>query len=408
MKQGLLVCFAAVLVTSVQAEELISEFNWGSDFRFRYESVDDSRNDKATAITVRGTLNVEIKNDKGLGFLVETEVVQGIGEYHDGHGKEHTEHAVIADPDTFELNRMYVSFSPAGETDTEVQVGRFNCNHANESIDRHLSNIGWRQNHRTYDGVNVDSKWAKNRIQASYLVNVNRVHGDNHPNPVRANWKLNGIGMQYDYRHSEAINLEGYLYHYVFDDVPRFSTRTLGAKLFGKLSASEEVDFLYNIDLATQEGIDQNPNKDDSYGYSSVAVGLGLPNFYNSSFTVHNETLDSNGQEAFITPLGSGHAFFGWADKFLNQPPTGIVDTNFKVAFSFQGISVRMRWHEFSSDSGGIDYGSEFDWALGGRINEKSSWILQAYHYTGGSDSNNYAYLSNDTDKVVAWVTYSL
>lgn len=76
-------------------------------------------------------------------------------------------------------------------------------------------------------------------------------------------------------------------------------------------------------------------------------------------------------QFAFATPLATLHKFNGFADVFLVTPPTGIedyyVDVTYKVhgidgPLSFlNGLLLKGRYHDFSSDVGSINYGEEFD-----------------------------------------------
>ena len=402
---GLLVTF---LATAVHSAGLIDEQEWGGALRIRYESVDDSLNEAARALTTRGTVFYKATSEQGFEFFAELEGVQGIGNYNDGGQNENTTHATIADPDGLELNRFYVAFSPIeGESNTVLKVGRFNCNHADEIVDRYLSNIGWRQNHRTYDGLNLDSTFGKSRLRTSVLFNVNRVFGEDNPIPTRANFDLRGFGLQYDLPVTETIGLEGYLYHFTFADIPRFSTQTIGVKLLGESPFTEQLNWTYKVDLAQQQGIDQNPNQDDKLGYQALSLGISYPSFANAKVSVNTEIFESNGTEAFITPLGSGHAYFGWADKFLNQPTIGINDVFFKFDMAFGDYALKLRWHTLTSDHSSIDYGTEFDWSVSGKLSEVMGWTVKGAVYTGDKDEANIAHFSRDTTKLWGWLSIS-
>ena len=391
--------------TSVLADAIFDSTDWGGSIRARVESVDDSLNERGTAWTLRGTTHFKGTNEKGFGFFAELEGVYGFGEYSDGGSNKNTTHATIADPDGLELNRFYVSFSPLdGDSNTSMKIGRFNCNHDDGIIDRYLSNIGWRQNHRTYDGANLESQWGKSKLRTSYIFNVNRVFGEGNPNPVRANFDVNGIGIQADHAYSQEVNLEAYLYHFVFEDLPRFSTRTVGGKVFGESPLSENLNIVYKLDIATQEGVDENPNR-ARFSYIATTIGIRVPEFFNSKFAFNTETFESNGQEAFITPLGSGHAFFGWADKFLTQPQTGIRDFFLTWDMNVRELGIKFRWHSLASDAGAIDYGSEFDWSVSGKLRENLSWTVKGAIYEGDNNAANRSDLRRDTSKFWAWVS---
>ncbi len=73
------------------------------------------------------------------------------------------------------------------------------------------------------------------------------------------------------------------------------------------------------------------------------------------------ELLEGNSVQAFQTPLGTLHAFQGWADKFLATPSDGIEDLYFSFATKIRGTNVSLIYHRFNPEAGGPDYGSEWD-----------------------------------------------
>ena len=64
---------------------------------------------------------------------------------------------------------------------------------------------------------------------------------------------------------------------------------------------------------------------------------------------------------AFRTPLATLHAFQGWADLFLATPNAGIDDLFFNVKFGIEKWQLQAIYHDFSSESGSTDYGTEID-----------------------------------------------
>ena len=72
-------------------------------------------------------------------------------------------------------------------------------------------------------------------------------------------------------------------------------------------------------------------------------------------------------------PSGSAtlHKFNGFADKFLGTPVNGLedfyIDVTYKVKNApgqlaiFNGLLLKAQYHDFSSEEGSIDYGTEFD-----------------------------------------------
>ena len=90
------------------------------DSRTRYEAVRQDGVDDADALTTRLRLGWRSPTVSGFTFLVEGEAVQGIvDDFNDTiHGPP--TRAVVADPDTVELNRLQVAWT--GIPDTEVTV----------------------------------------------------------------------------------------------------------------------------------------------------------------------------------------------------------------------------------------------------------------------------------------------
>jgi hypothetical protein len=79
---------------------------------------------------------------------------------------------------------------------------------------------------------------------------------------------------------------------------------------------------------------------------------------------INYELLEGNGVSAFQTPLGTNHAFQGWADRFLITPADGIEDLYGTLSASVLGANFMLVYHEFSADNHDYDYGSEWDAVL--------------------------------------------
>jgi hypothetical protein len=111
----------------------------------------------------------------------------------------------------------------------------------------------------------------------------------------------------------------------------------------------------------------------------------------------YEELGSDDGVAAFQTPLATLHAFNGWADIFLTTPATGLRDYYAGVSGELpgtKGISAAVVYHEFDSDFGGIDYGSEWDASLGTKFGKVGMLIKYANYNAKG--------LGVDTEKV--WI----
>jgi len=70
----------------------------------------------------------------------------------------------------------------------------------------------------------------------------------------------------------------------------------------------------------------------------------------------------NGGNAAFSTPLATLHGQNGWADMFLGTPDDGLVDVNGMIGYKSKGFGVaKVIYHDFSSDRGSTDYGTETD-----------------------------------------------
>ena len=60
-------------------------------------------------------------------------------------------------------------------------------------------------------------------------------------------------------------------------------------------------------------------------------------------------------------PLGTRHPFQGWADQFVSTPQQGIRDTYVSGTADIAKAKILAAFHTFKSDTGGVDFGNEFD-----------------------------------------------
>ena len=65
--------------------------------------------------------------------------------------------------------------------------------------------------------------------------------------------------------------------------------------------------------------------------------------------------------ESFQTPLGTNHAFQGFADRFLVTPGDGIRDIFATINAKVAGAQFSTGYHVFNADRDGYRYGTEWD-----------------------------------------------
>ncbi|MGB1092569.1 MAG: hypothetical protein ACPGYX_10615, partial [Oceanobacter sp.] len=114
------------------------------------------------------------------------------------------------------------------------------------------------------------------------------------------------------------------------------------------------------------------------------------------------ETLGSDdGAYSFQTPLATKHAFNGWADMFLATPASGLQDTYVKAVTKVAGVKLLGMYHDYSSDEGGIDFGSEINLLAAYKIDKNFTVGAKMAKYSAGDDDSGKV----DTDKLWVWAS---
>ena len=88
--------------------------------------------------------------------------------------------------------------------------------------------------------------------------------------------------------------------------------------------------------------------------------------------------VSDGGVYGFATPLGTLHAFNGWADMFLNTPTQGLRDAYLNVSGALWGGSWTAVYHDYRADRGTPNVDD-----LGAELNLQYTRAF-ASHYTLG------------------------
>lgn len=325
----------------------------GLDLRYRYEYVDQDGIDKsAGASTLRTRINFATAPYRGFGAFVEADDVTVIGSerYNNATGlpSAKTQYPVVADPEGTEINQAWLSY--AGLDATTLKFGRQRIIYDNA---RFIGNVGWRQNEQTYDGFSLsNSSLADTTLNYAYVYNVNRIFGEDSPNGD-LDTKAHFVNLAYD--GFDLVKITGYGYFLDLEDAPVASSKTLGLRLTGAPTLSEGTSLSYALEYARQSDYEDGSNIGADYWLAELGLNLGGLQLLGGY-----ELLGAD-DSAFSTPLATGHAFNGWADKFLNTPPNGLEDLYLQLGGTLAGFKLQAVYHDFSADQGGADYGSELD-----------------------------------------------
>jgi len=334
------------------------------DMRFRVETADqDTFAEDATSVTVRTRAGANLEW-KGFSFLAEAEGTFHIDDdFNDTIASDGVEpFPVIADPESFELNRLQVGYKGKN---LGVTIGRQRIIHEDA---RFVGNVGWRQNEQTYDAIRGQGKIGPVELDNSYVISQRTIFGSESPNSsFDGDFVFNKIALPLD-----NVRIVAFRYDLDYDDRIAFSSETYGGTVTATLPAGG-VKFGLKGSYATQS--DTGGNTTD---YSAdYYLAEGSVTFAGFTLRGQREVLGSDdGIQAFQTPLATAHKFNGYADLFLVTPATGLQDTNVRLSKKFKfdglpsGVNVQLTYHDFQSDFGDLDYGTEIDAVVSFKIKD--------------------------------------
>lgn len=357
-----------------QASDLLSAITEGTtkfNFRYRYEFVDQENfDDDAGSSTLLSRLSWQSKPLSGLQFGVEADYVSVIGsERYNSTENGQTRYPVVADPEGFDLNQAYIRWRADNYA---ITAGRQRIVFEDQ---RFIGGVAWRQNEQTYDGLRATlTPTEKLTLDYSYVANVNRIFGPNDGGQP-ADWESNSHILHATLKPAEGHSLRAFAYLLDFENdngVPN-STSTYGIGYNGNIGPLK-----LQANIATQSDYADSP-----LSYDADFLGLNIDyKLKPITLTAGYELLGSDdGVAAFRTPLATLHKFQGWADRFLNTPATGIKDLYFGAAGAIGPVKLAARWHDFSADEGGADYGTELNLIANYPVNKHVSMQLKFADY---------------------------
>ena len=310
-------------------EDALNFYHYGKegaikfDLTYRYENVnqDNAVNAKGEVLPLARQPQTANANTARLrlGFLTpEWNKLQAYAEYEGNLAMQddynslrnfNTPYSVVADPDKSELNQLWLSYK--GIPDTIIKGGRQRIKFDD---DRFIGNVGWRQMEMTYDSVlmthNNQTLFGLT-VNAGYIGNVQTITStqENIEAPI----------LNLNYKVGDWGNLIGYGYWLDYTEMENYekSSQTFGGRFIGESPVfAEHYSLLYTAEFSNQQ----------NYGHGITAYNTDRINVmggfkaYNISLQGAMEQLDGHGlNKTFDTPLGTNHAFQGWADLFYKH-----------------------------------------------------------------------------------------
>ncbi|WP_317933454.1 alginate export family protein [Halioxenophilus sp. WMMB6] len=361
------------------------------DLRLRFESVEeDNAVDDAEALTLRTRIGFKSGEASGFSLLAEFEdsrPVFGVDDYTVGPTGFHLgEYSVIADPQTTELDQALVQYKAGGVT---AKVGRQVI-----TLDGHrfVGHVGWRQDRQTFDAATVTYNPTEElSLFAGYIGQRNRIFAE------AADIDSEDFLFNASYK-TPVGKVVGYYYSLGTDDSDT-DINTLGASFSGTAKVSDSLSVLYALEFATQELDGGGADADADYLLVEAGVKASIV-----TAKLGYEVLGSDdGAYGFATPLATLHKFNGWADKFLNTPAVGIVDTYISVDVKAGPGSVTAVYHTFDADEASAtldELGTELDLQYAFKFGKGYSAGVKYAQYSADD-------FSVDTDKFWLWASKS-
>lgn len=401
MKKLSLLAATALVAASTSAnaaeatslEDALMNGDASLSLRYRFENLDSDKSThtkESDASTLRTRLGYTTGTYKDLAATIEFENVTVIGDDHYNDGKNgRTERPEIADAAGTELNQFYIDYT--GIQDTLVRVGRQNVEFDNG---RHIGTIDWRQNNQNYDAaVVINSSLPDTTLIYGFVDNVNRADQTNlgtQTHLVNASY----AGLPFG-------TLTGYAYIIDLERSLTLDSKTFGARFTGSTEIQEGTDFIYEAEYARQSDHAENTT---NYSADYYKLGAGVAA---GGLTVKAgfESLgsDNNGTVGFATALASYHGQNGWADVFSGSTPVaGLEDAYGSISYKVKGLNenvdgtkIEVIYHDFSSEHGSTDYGTEWDAKISKKFGDRYNAALIYADY----DADNNAPTGIDYDK---------
>ena len=334
-------------------------------FRLRYEDVNAIAKKNASALTLRSRLLVESGEHNALQLTVEVDNVSVVSSENFSDGTRNINTAVIADPDTTEVNQAYLRFT--GIPKTIIQVGRQRIALGNE---RFIGSVDFRQHEQTFDAATL--LWKPNSQSSFYYAYLDQVHGVlGHKNP-QAEPTLDGHLLDFQYEFSAAIN--GAVFHYDIHnkDQPFNSHKTTGVSLTARHKIAD-FSLATNLGYAQQQASDNNVLGYKAH-YQQLEFSLGYNRY---QLITGRELLGEDNGSSFQTPLGTLHKFQGFTDQFLTTPATGLKDQYATFRVLLGPGRMELSSHRFKSDSGRNKFGKEYAFGAWYQIDEQISLMFK-------------------------------
>lgn len=364
------------------------------NLRYRYEDVDQGGFDqRGKASTLRTVAGYNTGTWKGLEVYLEFEDVHdlGLSNEHNNAGAGSnwngvTDRPVIPDAPVTEINQAYLGWSPVETLPFRVGLQEIVIDNS-----RFIGNVGWRQNHQSFEAARVAFEGIENLSLAfSYIGRQHNVLGGSQPMDTMH------LSAGYTFGKIGTLKAYGMILDYEREAVQGLNTSTFGVFFDGSATLSDALSLIYRAEFARQNDVN-NPGNHISAEYIRADIGVKISKV---TLAAGYELLGGSAEDGqFKTPLATLHKFNGWADTFLNTPTDGLQDLSFSVTAVLGRFTLMGIYHDFSADTGGGDWGTEVDAAVIYKTPWKQEFALKFADYSADD-------FATDTTKLWVWTSW--
>lgn len=360
-------------VAEIQEDPQLSDF-WTkakitADLRVRYEYGGQEGLAVSHAGTARARLGLLSGKYAGFQFFGEYEGTLPVDRdsYRAASVSGPTGNTVIADPESHDLNRLWASWE-GGETYVKGGRQRIILNNA-----RYVGNVGWRQNEQTFDAARIDQGIGDFDFTYAYIWRTNRIFGSmDKANKAQDDFTGSTSVVHATYSGVPNATVGAFAYFMGLDNPggSANSNNSYGAYINGFVPMGDATKFTYYGEYGYQTDGSGSP-LDYNANYFHVKGGVADGKY---SGGVGFESLGSDNGVGYKFPLGTNHAFNGFADKFLSTPADGLQDLYLYAGAKLPaGFGAKVLYHWFGSDGGSLEYGQEIDFVLTKKITDELS-----------------------------------
>lgn len=367
---------AGVASLSAGDVEILSNVKAKGLIKSRYEMVDQTNANgtapaNANAFTNRLTVgaSADLFGTDWLSAYAEMTNVSALNKNYNSLTNGQTAHATVNDAEQTRLTEAYID---AKYGKSKVRFGRQRINLDNQ---RFIGSVDWRQMPQTMDAVSFMDNTVNNLdIFASYITQRNTVFGNSH---VNGSLDTRDLLANISYKVMPELKVTAYSYMIGSTGLTPTATNgdrmghdTYGVALTGDIKAGS-AKINYRAEYATQDKASMknsgvNVRNDADADYMNLEVGANVNGvLFGLQYEELSGTNGTDGKTAFKTPYSTLHAHNGWADVFLGNggtPLKGLTDANIMLGYTSKDFGTfKAIYHDFTSEIGSINYGTEVD-----------------------------------------------